>query len=1714
MAAERPTGAAPGARRHLLTGVVRHYRHDESLNRDGLIDDQRRVVDFFAEFDYEHLPVIPENPTRAELLDALREFSFHGERRPDDFVVLYLAGHGDVLPGGPYGGDLALLMADVDPLDIRPRSVKITEVAESMLAETRVHRLLLVVDACFSGQAAVDFTRAIGGYSGDETDLDLTGERYGHAVIGATLPNQLATQGVFTRALTDALRDLRESRGPQAPISLDDIQVELHQRMPPAQRTNFALLARRSSGIPDFLSGPDRRPAARPAEPKSRRRLREEELRERFFPHVGEFVGRVEARREVVRWLADPADGSPIVVVGDPGSGKTTLLGWLAAVCHPEYAPMAARDGHPTPGMGAIDAAVHAGGRTGVDVLAAIAAAGGIAGIDEEAGPHAVMPAVLAELRDRETPLVVLVDALDEASQPTSLVEDVLIPLSTGCAGRVRLLLGARPRVLAGFAGTAHVRVDLDSPRFADPGSLRRVVRRRLVRDREGLDEDQVEAVTAVIAEVAGRSFYLACLVADKQGASDGLPDPADPVWRSSLPRDTGTAMREDLVGRLGGGAERAIDLLRPLAYAQGGGLPWEAVWLALANALDPGGGHRATDLLDVRGNAASYVVPAGQLDGRALFRLFHKSLADLLLAGRDEVEDERRIVTALVAGVPRHDDGTPDWAAAHPYVRTHLVGHAVRAGRIDELVRLPGFLLVAEPVRLLSALDRTVGAPARAAANAYRRALPALRAHGPQEGPAHLGLAARCVRADRFADAIAVDHASWRARWAAWQPQHPHVPIRVCQGAINAVAVAAVDGRHLVVSGSEDGVLRVWDGQTGALFRQPVTAHADAVNALAVTRSGTRQVIVSAGSDARVTAWDLKTGEPVGRPLRAHTGGVRAVAVVVLDGEAVVVSAGDDLAVHVSRLGTDELLGPPFRGHRHPVTAIACDPGGTTAASADEGGRVLVWGLWDDTPTPVELNHPRSVRTVGFAEVDGHPVVVTGCHDTKIRVWDPRTGSLVREPITGHSRAVLSVAAGVVGGRPVVASGSASGTIRVFDRATHAEVGDAITGHSGPVRALAFATFGTRPVVVSGSADGTVRIWDVGAPDLDGDPFAGAQPASQALAVTTLDDCPVVIAGGTGSTVRVWDLETGITIRRAYAGHRRTVTAVAAARTGSRHVVVSGDAGGEVHVWDLVPPGSAARHTTHRQRVTGLCVAELAGEAVVVSGSLDRTVRVRSLASGAEVGEPYRASGSAVRCLAVGRLGAATVVIIGEDRVVRVWDLATRTPVGRPFAEHEGNVSTVALVEDAGRSLVVSGDERGTVRVWDLAGRTADGQPFHGHDRAVRALAHARVGGRRVVFSGGADQAVHAWDLGTGAPVGRGSIDHGDRVGALVVADLDHRPTVVSGGVDNPIGVWDAATGAERFGRHSHWVRAVAVGPLGNRPVVASGSVDATLRIWDLESGRPVSAPLRGHTRGVRDVVVARFADGRSVLVSGGDDQSVRAWEPVDGVVTGRQLGTHSDWVRALAVSEVDGVPVVVSGGDTTVRTWSLDGGGADSPPYTGHTAWIRAVATSRLAGGEPVVVSAAADAAGIHVWDVVRKEPVSAPFDGHAQPVRALTAVDFAGRRVVVSADDGGTVLAWDLETGELVADPLTRRFPDVGVVTTATPAGRVPVAGPDGVRVVVAARGRAHVLRLSTAGRWRAECAVDAQSDVLSAALYGRDSLVLGCELGVVAIRLATW
>ncbi|GAA2393566.1 caspase family protein [Streptomyces coeruleofuscus] len=1362
-------------RRFLIATAISHYPNapaELEWDRPGLVEARRKMVELFTgELGYTHVSDLGLNPSKQQLLRELREFCRAPDRRPDDVVAVYVAGHGEVLDNGDY----VLLTADTEPDDLYDALLPAT-LARKILAGTKVRRLLLMLDTCFSGQGGNELLAAMARLKNDWRE----GES-GLAVITSAQPRELAQTGAFPELLTEAVTSLATAGYSPPLLALDAVvnATRTNPKRPDFQHIGLEIIGL-TGEVPPFLpntkhsSGLSHTDMAlqQAAEWDQQAKRRDVEFRTRLLrramghsdPHRDGwwFSGRHQALKDISEWLHDlPDTRTALVVTGDPGSGKTAVLGLLAAVSDPEYrktVPLASlglrADQLPRPR--AIGTAVYAQGLTDQQVLRAVAAALRLSPADSVAD-------LLNDLSARpvpERPHVVLIDGLDEAATPSTLCGQVLRPLGELAAPHLRLLLGTRPHLCPALGVDRHEHVDLDAPYYADPRAVLVYTVRNLLDahpDSPYLDcpNDVRIGVAQAVAAAAGHCFLVARITAGTLAATPDLPDPDDPVWRRSLPSAAADAMHRDLHQRFGEDAARVLDLLRPLAYAEGQGLPWEDIWAPLASELS-GRRYNNEDIYRLRRDAGAYVVEAVE-DGRSVYRLYHESMAEYLRKGQDAGCVHRGFTEVLRRAVPYHLDGSRDWGRAHPYALRHLVTHAVAAGLLDALLADAEYLVHADCDPLAPHLLRAESDLARLHAAIY---LISLNVHRGLDVASRRQVLA--VNAARFNVPAVLEAFNSRLARRAWKPVaasgwQVSASMRGTlighRAPVRGVACTVLNGRPVAVSGARDETVRIWDLTTGRPLGDVMSGHAGAVNTVACTELGGRPVGVTGSADGTARIWDLATGLPVGEPLTGHIDSVEKLACTELEGRPVAVTGSDDRTVRVWDLITCRPVGEPLSIGSH-VTALACAVvgGRPIAVISTTGSRLSVW----DLASQRELRRLSGDRelwllTVGCTRLDGRPVAVGHARDGTMHLWDLDTGLHLAE-WQGHNDWAFSLVCAELDGRQAAVISYNDATMRIWDLTARQQVGPPLKGHNTGVLSVTCSSLSGQPVAVTGAFDGTVRVWDLSPRQVVGRPVIGHTNGVTDLILASVEERPVFVTASEDSTVRMWDLATARPLGELMHGHTEGVGSVACTVLAGRPVAVS-------------------------------------------SGSEDYTVRTWDLSSGRPTGPTIRLSYESVEQVACTVLAGRPIVVgatLGAN--VRVWDLATGEDVYPPLKGHDRWVSAVACAALDGHPVAVTASSADkTIRVWDLTEGRALAGPGPGYVEGP--IACTTLGDRPVVIFASEDHAIRVRDLRTHQEVGPAMTGHSHFVTALMCAELDGRPVAVTGSADNTVRIWDLRT-------------------------------------------------------------------------------------------------------------------------------------------------------------------------------------------------------------------------------------------------------------------------------------------------------------------------------
>jgi WD40 repeat protein len=169
----------------------------------------------------------------------------------------------------------------------------------------------------------------------------------------------------------------------------------------------------------------------------------------------------------------------------------------------------------------------------------------------------------------------------------------------------------------------------------------------------------------------------------------------------------------------------------------------------------------------------------------------------------------------------------------------------------------------------------------------------------------------------------------------------------------VTALAVAAAPDRTtVVVSGSVDSSVRVWNLDTGRLAWGPFKGFRQRITTLAAAWIGDRLITVTAGEGDPVAKWcDLLAAAPP-RQLAGHAGPVTAVAIVRHQERPLVVTASEDRTVRI----WDLLASAPLQIERQDldpmpvpgvIRAIACfdAPAPSAIIAGDDVLAVIRWG-------------------------------------------------------------------------------------------------------------------------------------------------------------------------------------------------------------------------------------------------------------------------------------------------------------------------------------------------------------------------------------------------------------------------------------------------------------------------------------------------------------------------------------------------------------------------------------------------------------------------------------------------------------------------------------------------------------------------------------------------------------------------------------------------
>ncbi|MBC8098985.1 MAG: WD40 repeat domain-containing protein, partial [Armatimonadetes bacterium] len=567
-----------------------------------------------------------------------------------------------------------------------------------------------------------------------------------------------------------------------------------------------------------------------------------------------------------------------------------------------------------------------------------------------------------------------------------------------------------------------------------------------------------------------------------------------------------------------------------------------------------------------------------------------------------------------------------------------------------------------------------------------------------------------------------------------------------------DVTAVGVNRAGTLVVSGSVDGKIILWDAVTGAIIRS--VAQKGRITAIAFNADDS--TFVTASNSGSLFVWDGTTGA-FQRSLVGHLESITS-ALFHPANPAVLLTAGNDDTIRLWDLTNSET----------PALARFVTEGDVLSLAISPDGQAVVAGFRRLPSASVAVMRLYSLDTL-LETLLVTPPSVPG--DTRTSQLPPALDGVLFEA-GGHSDDVLTLAFSPDGTQLVSGGGRDDSSIIVWDVATRQAV-LALNGHTFEVRSVVFNAAGTG--LVSGASDATMRVWDLNRAEIIRD---FTEHTERGVTAVFSADERTILTGGADTTLRLWDVATGLTLQE-FIGHTDRVFSVDLSADGMQ--ALSGGEDGSVIVWDVASGEPRLSIAVDVGEVNKLRFTP--GDLQFVVAGSSGGLALWDTVSGQRV----RSFGNVANSVAINALALSTdgtlLATGGAEQRVSLWEMETGT-LRRQLESAGTNVRALAISPD-GTQIAVGG-QNGSILVWSVDGELLD--TLNGHDRAVVGLAFAPDG--EALLSGALDATLRLWDLASGFEVRR--YDLGDQGANLQSVTLSAAGDIIlSGQTDSSARLW-----------------------------------------------------------------------------------------------------------------------------------------------------------------------------------------------------------------------------------------------------------------------------------------------------------------------------------
>ena len=570
----------------------------------------------------------------------------------------------------------------------------------------------------------------------------------------------------------------------------------------------------------------------------------------------------------------------------------------------------------------------------------------------------------------------------------------------------------------------------------------------------------------------------------------------------------------------------------------------------------------------------------------------------------------------------------------------------------------------------------------------------------------------------------------------------------------INSICYSA--DKQFLVSGSDDGTIRVWDIAKQQLH-QAFKAHSDEIREVVCDNDSNK--IASASADKTAQIWDIDTGKRL--LLLQHAKQVMSLDFHP-DNQKIVTASLDG---YVYQWNNQGVLLNKWLAHDVGVIRVHYHPNGQQLFTTSVDKTAKVWNI-EEEKTLLSLEHHQDWLLQMRLSPDQQQFA-TASWDGSVRLWDADTGKVLHNLVDeksgfndvvyspdgrylvaanndksifiwllhhnnflivlpSHDSTVWSVAFNQDSSQ--LSSSSADGSIRVWD--IEAITNSVLGTHKHEIHALAYDK--NKKQLATGSLDGLLRLWDSGtgalkkqwkapydirtlvfSPDgkqlavsfynhkqayfLDSQTLVKQQVLighqEAIMALRYRDDGQEIMTASKDHTIRLWDSHT-LQQKEVFKGHQDQVWTVV--YHPNKQSIISGSRDHSIKIWDIKTAKVQHTFKQHKDAVTSLDIHPNGKQ--MISSSYDNEIKVWDI-NNYHLLHTLEGHNHYVHT-AIYSPDGKTIVSASEDETILIWNATTHPPQLRFSIEgHDAAVLQVKLIDQGQQIISTSADQ--TVRRW-----------------------------------------------------------------------------------------------------------------------------------------------------------------------------------------------------------------------------------------------------------------------------------------------------------------------------------------------------------------------------------------------------------------------------